>query len=275
MNLRHYDLHLEIFTPVAAIINRDSNSWNLDVISLSIPLEARQAVITTQFGSASDHDRQLWAHSSLGEYSVKSGYAVQIASMRLAHEFLLIPQKLYKSLASPILNPDGVVHYWINPKLGMIKINTDAAWNKDSAECGLAAVARNSLGKIVGGMHNYGSSISVMAVEALAIKLGLSLASSLSLSSFQLESDSLVLVSSLSNHLYTVDWTAARSIDWIRENLNLFLQVNWRWVSRKANEAADWVASLALRRVCPLDWVSSPPSSLMRILLFDVVSPPP
>ncbi|KAL6137628.1 hypothetical protein ACLB2K_062918 [Fragaria x ananassa] len=157
----------------------------------------------------------------------------------------------------------------------MIKINTYAAWNIDSAECGLATAARNSLEKIVGGMHNYGSSISVMVVEALAIKLGLSLASSLSLSSFQLESDSLVLISSLSYPLSTVDWTAARSIAWIRENLNLFQQVNWRWVSRKTNEAADWVASLELRRVCPLDWVSNPPSSLMRVLLFDVVSLPP
>ncbi|KAL6196090.1 hypothetical protein ACLB2K_031705 [Fragaria x ananassa] len=137
---------------------------------------------------------------------------VQTAStaFRLAQEFLLIPQNLYKSLASPISNPDGVVQHWINPKLGMIKINTDAAWNKDSAECGLAAVAQNSLGKIVGGMHNYGSAISVMAADALAIKLGLSLASSLSLSSFQSESDSLVLISTLSNPLSTVDWTADR-----------------------------------------------------------------
>ncbi|KAL6214019.1 hypothetical protein ACLB2K_013457 [Fragaria x ananassa] len=124
-------------------------------------------------------------------------------------------------------------------------------------------------------MHNYGSAISVMAAEALAIKLGLSLASSLSLSSFQLESDSLVLISTLSNSLSIVDWTAARSIAWIRENLKLFQQVNWRWASRKANEAADWVASLALRRVCPIDWFSNPPTSLMRILLFDAVSPPP
>ncbi|KAL6214020.1 hypothetical protein ACLB2K_013458 [Fragaria x ananassa] len=284
MNLRHYDLHLETFTLVVAIINRASDSWNLEAISPSIPLEARHAVITTQFGSASDHDRQIWARSSSGEYSVKSGYAVQNASMRLAtssnpnqshsvpgrvwswiwkvkmlpkirhflwravsnclatnerrvhrhlaanlmcplcdakpetiehclllcplvrqvwcahpfsysidsqsissldrwidgvfidkddhcdfgadfetivsfllwniwkarcnlvfnkaafdpvqtastafrlaQEFMLIPQKLYKSLACPISNPDGVVQHWINPKLGMIKINTDAA----------------------------------------------------------------------------------------------------------------------------------------------------
>ncbi|KAL6214793.1 hypothetical protein ACLB2K_014225 [Fragaria x ananassa] len=124
-------------------------------------------------------------------------------------------------------------------------------------------------------MHNYGYAISVMAAEALAIKFGLSLASSLSLSSFQLESDSLVLISTLSNPLSTVDWTAARSIAWIRENLNLFQQVNWCWASRKANEVADWVASLALHRVCLMDWFFNPPTSIMRILLFDVVSPPP
>ncbi|KAL6225595.1 hypothetical protein ACLB2K_004444 [Fragaria x ananassa] len=263
MNLRHYDLHPEIFTPVVPIIDRASDSWNLEAISPSIPLEARHAVITTQFGSASDHNRKLWAHSSSDSRSIssldrwidgvfmdkddhcdfgadfettvsfllwniwktrcnlvfnKAAFdPVQTASTAfwLAQEFLLIPQKLYKSLDSPILNPNGVVQYWINPKLGMIKINTDAAWNKDSAECGLAAVARNSLGKIVGGMHNYGYAISIMAAEALAIKFGLSLSSSLSLSSFQLESDSLVLISTLSNPLSTVDWTTARSIAWI------------------------------------------------------------
>ncbi|XP_040372146.1 uncharacterized protein LOC121052144 [Rosa chinensis] len=54
-----------------------------------------------------------------------------------------------------------------------------------------------------------------------------------------------------------------------------FHRVNWRWVTRKANVAADHlVASMALRRVCPVDWCSNPPPSLMLILLYDVAAPP-
>lgn len=47
------------------------------------------------------------------------------------------------------------------------------------------------------------------------------------------------------------------------------------WTSRKANVAADCVAYMAIRRVCPPSWVSQLPPSLQQYLLFDAVNAPP
>ncbi|XP_024196178.1 uncharacterized protein LOC112199381 [Rosa chinensis] len=144
---------------------------------------------------------------------------------------------------------------WVPPPVGSVKINTDAAWDSSSLFCGLAAIARDSSGKVIGGSDKSTFASSSLAAEAQAIALGLKLATSLSLSSFQLESDSLVLISALLNPLSTVDWSASHIIAQIRVRSGLFHRVNWLWSSRVANAAADLVAVLAKRRVCPEDCI--------------------
>ena len=43
----------------------------------------------------------------------------------------------------------------------------------------------------------------------------------------------------------------------IRSLTSSFSSLNWSWISREANAAADAVAGLASRNVCPLDWLHS------------------
>jgi hypothetical protein len=50
---------------------------------------------------------------------------------------------------------------------------------------------------------------------------------------------------------------------------------SWHWVPRKANEAANHVASLSVRKTCPKVWATSPPSSLVHILSRDGLPCPP
>ncbi|KAL6125031.1 hypothetical protein ACLB2K_077539 [Fragaria x ananassa] len=130
-----------------------------------------------------------------------------------------------------------------------------AACDTVSLSYGLAVVVRNEQGILVAGSSKLVFAPSAIAAEAKAIDLGLCLASSLSLSSFSLESDSL----SLSHFGFSKSFVAC----------------DWSWTSRKANSVADFVASLSLQRVCSVDWITKPPTSLMLILLFDAASPPP
>ncbi|XP_024179118.1 uncharacterized protein LOC112185138 [Rosa chinensis] len=191
-----------------------------------------------------------------------------------ASEYLMIPQGLSRKITKPITWVTEL-KLWNPPSPGLLKINTDAAWDERSSECGLASIIRDSNGSVLGGFAKSTHASSSLAAEAMAIVLGLSLASSLSLSSFQLESDSLVLISTFLNPLSSIDWSASRIVAKIRVLAGQFDRVNWLWASRYANQTADLVAALASRRVCTEDWVSNPPPSLMRILLFDAQGPPP
>ncbi|XVE77715.1 hypothetical protein DITRI_Ditri13aG0085300 [Diplodiscus trichospermus] len=56
----------------------------------------------------------------------------------------------------------------------------------------------------------------------------------------------------------------------VLEGINLAVEK-----SRKANSAADWVASQTITRKCCQDWVSRPPSSLVHILNKDGLLAPP
>ncbi|XP_062014406.1 uncharacterized protein LOC133730919 [Rosa rugosa] len=218
----------------------------------------------------------IWKHrcDCIFNHSLPNPVVVSANAYSAAMEFLRIPPSLQPPKHSLHYHSTGTPHPWVPPPVGRVKINTDAAWDS-SLNSGIAAIARDSSGILIGGSARSTLASSPMAAEAQAISLGLELAISLSLSSFQLESDSLVLISALLNPLSTVDWTASNNIAHIRVQGGLFHRVNWLWSSRSANAAADLVASLAKRRVCPDDWTSNPPPSLMRILLFDAVTDPP
>lgn len=46
-------------------------------------------------------------------------------------------------------------------------------------------------------------------------------------------------------------------------------RLRMRFGRRKVNLAADWLAKIGIRKMCPSDWVSNPPSSLFRIIVCD------
>ncbi|PRQ55298.1 putative ribonuclease H-like domain-containing protein [Rosa chinensis] len=119
--------------------------------------------------------------------------SVASRAFRASSEFLTIPTFLSPKIHRPRNSEDST--HWFPPPIHSWKINTDAAWDSSTLSCGLSALLRDSTGTLVKGLSQLNSASSSLAAEAMAIDLGLSLASSIPLSSFQLESDSLVLIS--------------------------------------------------------------------------------
>ncbi|XP_024179082.1 uncharacterized protein LOC112185103 [Rosa chinensis] len=151
----------------------------------------------------------------------------------------------------------------------MIALDTDRGRPPEMVVAAVAAIVRNASGHMIAGSNMSLYAFSAIAAEALTIIEGLSLAASLNISSFILESDSAPLIPALNLPKYSLDWTAAPLFWKIRSLSESFTSISWLWSSRQANQAADFVAALASRRMCPVDWVSNPPSSFLALLSVD------
>ncbi|XP_062020902.1 uncharacterized protein LOC133737340 [Rosa rugosa] len=255
-NLRTHSTPNDANRPVFSIIDRDTHSWNLTTIQSALPVETINAIQATTFGSPTNPDRLIWSAHSTGTYTSIIG--VIASSITHCQTGGCVGKSLFccdgVSLNPPSLQPPKhslqqhstrPPHPWAPPPVGRVKINTDAVWESSSLNSGIAVIARDSSGKLIGCSARSTLASSPLTAEAQAIALGLELAISLSHSSFQLESDSLVLISALLNTFSTVDWSASNIITQIRVQSGLFLRVNWLWSSRSANAAADLVAALA------------------------------
>ncbi|XP_062015404.1 uncharacterized protein LOC133731966 [Rosa rugosa] len=191
---------------------------------------------------------------------------VACKSFDAALEYIQRPlPRCVRLVTQPLTSPS----FWTPPPLGTFKVNTDAAWHSDSLSCGIAVLIRNSSGELVAGSNQSLHAFSAVAAEALAVLAGLTLVVSLNLSPIILASDSLHVISALTTENFTMDWTVAPLIWKIRSLATSHSHVSWSWSSRQANLAADYIAALASRRMCPSDWVSNPPSSFLNLLLSD------
>ncbi|KAL6196064.1 hypothetical protein ACLB2K_031680 [Fragaria x ananassa] len=138
-----------------------------------------------------------------------------------ANEYLGIPPNLRTHVHVVITSNSLSNLKWGRPSLGNIKINTDATWDSTALSSGLAAIARNSSGATVGGLASQTLATIAVAAEAQAVLLGLSLATSLSLSSFTVESDSR-LANSTADHVENLAKCGVCIGDWY-SNLPLSL----------------------------------------------------
>ncbi|KAF7814122.1 reverse transcriptase [Senna tora] len=83
------------------------------------------------------------------------------------------------------------------------------------------------------------------------------------------ESDCLELVQALVADSPIMDWRAFSVVEDIRRLSKEFSAFSFSWIPRSANQAADWVAVSAAKKMCPSDWVLVPPSSLALLLSRD------
>ncbi|XP_062024556.1 uncharacterized protein LOC133740634 [Rosa rugosa] len=163
---------------------------------------------------------------------------------------------------------------WSPPPALCFKVNTDASWNGNSVSGGIAVVVRDDMGRIVDGFAGISPAISPLAAELLAICEALVLIAKLPPCPVILASDSITLIQALKSGIPPQDWTVTNLFSKARY-LSRNRQISWFWTSRKANRVADHVAALAYRGKCPQDWVVNPPSSLIRVLLYDGLPCPP
>ncbi|KAI5346148.1 hypothetical protein L3X38_014027 [Prunus dulcis] len=164
---------------------------------------------------------------------------------------------------------------WSPPPATWSKLNVDASWTISHPNAGLGGVIRNSSGVFMGGFAACKIANSVLEAEAHAALAGLSLAAEMGLANVVIESDSQVLVNCVRGKIPKGIWSIYPILSAIRSCCNNFISCDWRWISRRANKAADAVAAIAWRTKCDKVWLNRPPSSLVFVLQSDGLPCPP
>ena len=134
-----------------------------------------------------------------------------------------------------------------------IKINCDASFNVHTGRSVVAAVARDSTGKILDVVTETRKAGSALVAEAEAIKVGLWLAKRSRWLSILVESDNQPLIQQLLAQEKHQRWDIS-SICYDIQQLQLeFVHCSFQWISRRANRVADFVAKHCMNVV---DWCS-------------------
>ncbi|OMO92966.1 hypothetical protein COLO4_17181 [Corchorus olitorius] len=136
------------------------------------------------------------------------------------------------------------IEYWKKLETGSSKINCDGAFEENSGAAAIKIIMRDEHGSIIDGVAKEVSVLFGVESEALAVKEAVSLAVRRSLDSVTIETDSAIVQQSIGNYPKenVRDWRIVPIIQDIKASLNSFTAPNLRWVSRKANIAANWVA---------------------------------
>lgn len=157
---------------------------------------------------------------------------------------------------------------WVAPTNGGVKVNVDGAFDKSLNSGGIGIIFRNEAGNIVDGFCGVVDAASAIMVEAWALRIAIGMMMDLGLHVAMVESDCAILVECVKYRKHG-PWECEVLCADITSMLDSLPNFSLEAVSREANKAADWLAKKALRRMCPMDWVSKPPSSLILILLMD------
>ncbi|KAL6228202.1 hypothetical protein ACLB2K_002156 [Fragaria x ananassa] len=165
--------------------------------------------------------------------------------------------------------------HWKPPSQGHIKINFDATWAMDTHLVGIGVVARNYHGDLIDGAHTTCQAGSALEAEARAGIEACSLAEKLTPFPIIIESDSKCLIDAINSPSNCNIWSIYPAVAKIKNSPSFRQRFVWSWISRKANSAADHLASLTVRRMCPDVWIDRPPSSLVGILSRDGLPCPP
>lgn len=160
--------------------------------------------------------------------------------------------------------------HWEKPAAGVIKFNIDGAFTGSNDSAGIGVVVRDHFGAVIDGLCTAVHSFSALVVEALALLRAFLMASNLKIKHAIFETDCLELVNSIHSTGSEGDWRCGSIFADITSLLHANLDWKLSWIPRHLNHAADWVAKRAVKKMCPLDWVCTPPSSLALILSRDL-----
>ncbi|KAL6204059.1 hypothetical protein ACLB2K_021329 [Fragaria x ananassa] len=169
----------------------------------------------------------------------------------------------------------NLTQIWRPPPPGHIKINCDAAWIESSKLTGICAIARDSHGTLFDGATLLCRTGSVLEAEATVGAVAIDVAKRIHSSPIILELDLKTLVDNINISSSACDWRIAPIVSMIRNSITSNPCLAWFWIPRKANSAADLVASLVVRRKCLEVWIDRPPSSLVHVLSHNGLPCPP
>ncbi|PQQ04780.1 uncharacterized protein Pyn_11190 [Prunus yedoensis var. nudiflora] len=118
---------------------------------------------------------------------------------------------------------DNSVQRWLPPSHSALKLNVDAAWDKDSLTAGLGAVIRDKNGKFIRGAGKVRLASSPIEAEAHAALNGLEVASDLGNIHLECESDSRELIQSIKGNICRGRWTIYPILTALKEKSRWFV----------------------------------------------------
>ncbi|KAL5578545.1 hypothetical protein UlMin_020244 [Ulmus minor] len=161
-------------------------------------------------------------------------------------------------------------HPWKPPEMGIVKINTDAAWCKHTKKFGLGVVIRDHSGSILGSAATpVSSSVSVDVAEGWALERGARLAKYLGFSAIELESDCLGVVMALQQQTHFIS-ELSFVFDSISDHCNAFHQFSFSYTPRTSNQVAHNLAKLALSLADEQIWRGRGPDCIASMAIADI-----
>ncbi|KAL5562562.1 hypothetical protein UlMin_032309 [Ulmus minor] len=164
----------------------------------------------------------------------------------------------------------GVAIPWQAPNVGVVKINSDAAWCSKQKKFGLGSVICDHTGKVLGSVATpISSSISVAVAESWALERGASLAKQLGFSAVILESDCFGVTKALdirTPHASELSYV----FDSIFEICNDFHMYKFSYTPRIGNQVAHSLARLALSLENEQTWSSGISESIIPLVYADI-----
>ncbi|XP_025678865.1 uncharacterized protein [Arachis hypogaea] len=147
---------------------------------------------------------------------------------------------------------------WRPPPKNRLKVNTDAAFHRDTGTAALAAVVRDWQGKIITGTTATFKTISPLTAEAQAYREALKLIKNLQIPNCIIETDSLPLVQAIKARIPIAEADAI-----IRNILQLLDEapdVEATWTPRDGNKLAHQLAAMAAGNNLGRQWTMNPPT---------------
>ncbi|CAN6580853.1 unnamed protein product [Malus baccata var. baccata] len=159
---------------------------------------------------------------------------------------------------------------WRKPGFGTIKVNTDAAWHKETLLAGVGWVARDFAGLLQAAGGSGGRLChSAAAAEMVAIRSALEFCVRCGLSSVAIESDAKNIIQMLRNET-TPDFSLECIFGDIVTLARGLESITYEFVSRESNRAAHSVARYVFQEGKDFVWDHIGPEFLFNILAQDI-----
>lgn len=153
---------------------------------------------------------------------------------------------------------------WRPPNVDVVKVNTDASFNRHSNIACVGVIARDFKGHILFGITKKFPATSPLLAEALALREAVAVASNFGVTRVLFENDNLNLINACRGE---DKWG---EIQTIIQDISLykthFQKVGFTWVEIRGNAVAHQLAHLAMTNSLPLHWRWSTPPSLQDLI---------
>lgn len=151
---------------------------------------------------------------------------------------------------------------WRPPRANCVKINTDAAYNRDSGKGSIGVVCRDELGRVLTMTATHIYATSPLMAEVLALRYGVQLGVNLQIQDAAFEVDNINLIETCRGNMSNGEIEGiVQDIKSLKQDFN---RCGFTWVKREGNTVADQIAALAASGELRRNWTSLPPDTLRR-----------